>query len=219
MSLTYSQLEGLWINAGGPSSLAPLMAAIALAESGGNPGENNYTDNNGTQTSWGLWQISNGTHSWPSSQNPNNPEVNARLAVQKYHSQGLSAWGTYDSGAYRQYMQGGVPPNASGIPATDMSATTTGFGGDVLNLATGGLSGDISDVLHGNWTALFNPLTGGFLGSLNDAVGMIGKDLRAVGDVFAAFMWLMNPGNQLRIWSGFAGVLILGIAGYLLATS
>ena len=51
---TYGQLETLWTNAGGSKALAPLMAAIALAESGGNPGALNLTDNGGTQTSVGL---------------------------------------------------------------------------------------------------------------------------------------------------------------------
>src|SRR5215469_6734431 len=83
-SATYGfrELQTLWINAGGARTLAPLMAAIALAESSGNPSAENDTDNNGTQTSWGLWQISNGTHSWPGSADPLNPENNARYAVQ-----------------------------------------------------------------------------------------------------------------------------------------
>ena len=100
---TYAQLEGLWINAGGSQSLAPLMAAIAEAESGGNPSAVNAVDNNGTQTSWGLWQVSNGTHSPPAA-NILDPNVNAQQAVAKYQSQGLGAWGTYTSGAYRAFM-------------------------------------------------------------------------------------------------------------------
>ena len=75
-TLSYSQLEALWKKAGGNPVMAPLMAAIAEAESSGNPNATNPTDNNGTQTSWGLWQISNGTHAQPA---PNilNPLVNA----------------------------------------------------------------------------------------------------------------------------------------------
>jgi Lysozyme like domain len=124
---TYAQLEGLWINAGGSPSLAPLMAAIAEAESGGNPTATNATDNNGTQTSWGLWQISNGTHNQPV---PNilSPTVNAQQAVAKYEANGLTPWGTYDSGAYKKYMQNSTTPDTSGgIPlgqdATSASAS------------------------------------------------------------------------------------------------
>src|SRR5580698_840440 len=63
---TYAQLEGLWVNAGGQASMAPLMAAIAEAESGGCSSALNATDNGGTQSSYGLWQISTGTHAAPS---------------------------------------------------------------------------------------------------------------------------------------------------------
>ena len=107
--LTYGQLEELWIKAGGSRALAPLMAAIAEAESAGNPNATNPTDNGGTQTSWGLWQISDGTHGEPV-QGILDPLVNAKAAVAKYKSQGLSAWGTYDTGAYKRYYQGKVPP-------------------------------------------------------------------------------------------------------------
>ncbi len=109
--LSYAQLEGVWINAGGPANLAPLAAAIAEAESGGRPGAVNPNDNNGTQTSWGIWQISNGTHS---SVSPrwNVPLVNGRLAVAKWKAAGgFSPWGTYDSGAYKPYMQNGTAPD------------------------------------------------------------------------------------------------------------
>ena len=113
-ALTYAQLEETWIRGGGSRRMAPLMAAIALAESRGYPDATNPTDNNGTQTSWGLWQVSDGTHNplpdWA------DPVGNARLAVAKLKSQGLGAWGTYTSGAYRQYLQGNIPPGTGGLP-------------------------------------------------------------------------------------------------------
>lgn len=115
----YAQLEQLWINANGPKAVAPIMAAIAMAESGGNSTSNNYTDNNGTQTSWGLWQISNGTHSWPGPADPSVPANNAAYAVAKYNADkargnnGFQPWGTYTSGLYKQYLKGSVPPDSS----------------------------------------------------------------------------------------------------------
>jgi hypothetical protein len=122
---TFSQLEQLWIQAGGAASLAPVMAAIALAESSGNPDAVNPTDNNGTQTSWGLWQISNGTHNMPV---PGilSPLTNAQQAVAKLQSQGLSAWGTYDSGAYKQYLPAGT--TATLTSSTSSSGATAGGG-------------------------------------------------------------------------------------------
>jgi Lysozyme like domain len=120
---SFAQLEQLWIQAGGPSSLAPTMAAIAEAESSGDPDAQNDTDNGGTQSSFGLWQISTGTHTPPAS-NWDDPLENAELAVEKYDTQGLSAWGTYDSGAYEQYLNGA--DSSSGDTSTgDTSGTTS----------------------------------------------------------------------------------------------
>jgi hypothetical protein len=122
---TYAQLEGLWIKAGGSKGLAPLMAAIAEAESGGDSTAENDKDNDGTQTSWGLWQISDGTHNQPV---PNilSPSVNAQQAVAKYKTEGLGAWGTYTTGAYKAYMGSSTPDlNVPGAAGTIQAATDT----------------------------------------------------------------------------------------------
>ena len=55
-----SQLETLWTQAGGSPSTAPMAAAIALAESGGNPGAVSPTQD------YGLWQI----HDVPAATDP-----------------------------------------------------------------------------------------------------------------------------------------------------
>ena len=126
---SYGQLEQLWINAGGAPSLAPVAAAIAEAESGGDPQAENKTDNGGTQTSWGLWQISDGTHNQPV---PNilNPAVNAQQAVAKYNANGWAPWGTYDSGAYEAFLSNSTPPDPSGVPkSTGTAAAGTPGGG------------------------------------------------------------------------------------------
>lgn len=107
-AFTKAQLSQLWINAGGPSSVANIAGAIALAESTGFPNNNNYHDSNGrggSQTSWGLWQISDGTHGMPVP-NIDDPQVNARQAVIKYRGahNTFQPWGTYTSGAYRQFL-------------------------------------------------------------------------------------------------------------------
>lgn len=131
---TYAQLEQLWINAGGSKALAPVAAAIAEAESAGNSAATNPTDNGGTQTSWGLWQISNGTHAQPV---PNilDPAVNAQQAVAKYNGAGgWSPWGTYDSGAYKQYLSGSTTPdpNVPGGGATLDASSGPAGGCDCL---------------------------------------------------------------------------------------
>lgn len=128
MKLTYSQLEGVWIQGGGQASLAPLMAAIALAESGGQTDSLNPTDNGGRQSSYGLWQISTGTHAAPSA-NWGDPVENARLANGKLKSQGLAAWGTYTSGAYKPFLKNGVPATnvVGGMQPVVAGETTVAF--------------------------------------------------------------------------------------------
>ena len=128
---SYAQLETLWINAGGPKALAPVAAAIGEAESGGNSDAVNPNDNNGTQSSYGIWQISNGTHA-PPSPNWASPAVNAQLAVGKWKGAGQSfkPWGTFDSGAYKAFLSPGTTPDPS-VPgsATALAAQTAAAGG------------------------------------------------------------------------------------------
>lgn len=122
MTYSYAQLEAIAKLGGFPDNMLPVMAAIALAESGGNPNAVNLTDNGGRQSSFGLWQISTGTHNPP---DPHwaDPVVNARLAFGKYQSQGLGAWGTYTSNRYKSYMQGPLPPDFNiGPPAAAPTA-------------------------------------------------------------------------------------------------
>lgn len=148
---SFGQLEGLWINAGGSPALAPIMAAIALAESGGNPQSTNTTDNGGRQTSWGLWQLSDGTHNEPVS-GILNPETNATQAVKKYKSQGLKAWGTYTSGIYRHFLKTGVAPVTTGLPSGSTSTATgqdAGFTTDI--------GGAIGSGFASAFSAIFKP--------------------------------------------------------------
>jgi len=128
--LSYAQLKGLWLRGSEgtryhTAAWATLMAAIAEAESGGNTDALNPSDNNGTQSSFGLWQISNGTHAAPS---PNwaDPSEQVRLAIGKLDSQGVTAWGTYDSGAYKAYMNGATAPdpNIPGNPTGQQAQLT-----------------------------------------------------------------------------------------------
>lgn len=197
--LSYAQIEAAWIQGGGSPSLAPLMAAIAEAESSGDPTSTNPTDNNGTQTSWGLWQISTGTHAEPAP-NWNDPIENARLAVAKLHSQGLSAWGTYDTGAYRQYLQGSVPPSdsvpgAGSVGASSPSAT-------IQNAGFLGIPGP-QDVVPSK-TDLSGLITG--------AVNFMANAQAAINGGMEIIVFLLNPANWVRLLAGALGVVAL-VAG------
>lgn len=114
---TYAQLEGLWINAGGSKALAPTMAAIAMAESGGC--STAYNASGAT----GLWQILGAVN--PADQaNLTDPSVNAKEAVLKYQSQGLTAWATWTSGAYKAFMNGSTTPDTN-VPGSSSSSSTS----------------------------------------------------------------------------------------------
>lgn len=90
-------LAALWRQAGGPANVANLMAAIALAESGGNPNAHNPSG------ATGLWQILGN----PFPGNARDPLTNARMAVSKYQSQGLGAWEAYTRGMHKRFLSGG----------------------------------------------------------------------------------------------------------------
>jgi tape measure domain-containing protein len=90
-----AQLKRLWVKAGGDPRMANLMAAIALAESGGDA---NIVNGIGAT---GLWQIHPGGAKYK------DPLTNARTAVHKLRTQGLKAWEAYTNGNYRHYLARG----------------------------------------------------------------------------------------------------------------
>jgi hypothetical protein len=117
---SYSQLETLWLDTAkgtkyATDAWAQLMAAIAMAESSGN--STAYNASGAT----GLWQILGAVE--PADQaNLTDPTVNAHEALLKLESQGLGAWVTYTSGAYKQFLQGTSP---SSLPTTSGSGSNT----------------------------------------------------------------------------------------------
>lgn len=81
------QLESLWIQAGGDPQYAPIMAQVALSESGGNPNSNrsgatSYVQNGKTYYPQGIWQIST-IHNLP---NMFDPMANAKAAVNLFNA-------------------------------------------------------------------------------------------------------------------------------------
>jgi hypothetical protein len=185
VGISYAQAEGLWIKAGGDPAVAPIAAAIVFPESGGNPSAVNPTDDGGRQSSFGLWQISNGTHTPP---DPNwaDPLTNAKLAVGKYKGAGnsFSPWGTYDSGAYRRYVQNGVPP--------DMSA---GGAGGVTGVPDGGIQLASSG-------SLIDPST--WITGIGNLLGQLGN---------YAFLGLVLVGGSLLMLVGLLMVIRDNSAG------
>lgn len=133
-NLTFTQIEDLWKQAGGDPVYAVMAAAIAMAESGGNP-DATHTNSNGT-VDRGVWQI-NSIHG---SQSTTDPLANARAAV-SISSNGTNwrpwctAWsngacgGTYlGSGSPYQKFTTGDAASPSGGGGAGGGQQTTGFG-------------------------------------------------------------------------------------------
>lgn len=149
--LSWQQLMDVWVQAGGKPSMAPLMAAIAMVESGGNPKATNASG------ATGLWQME-----WPlhkgivpaatSRAAFENPLTNAQAAVKLSGNnpstapgspvyQGWLAW--EPKGAYLKYLDIGAPyqggANVSTTGSIQQSLTGgggTGSGSQNQNLST-----------------------------------------------------------------------------------
>jgi hypothetical protein len=202
--LSYAQMKAVWLNVAqgtqyGTNAYASLMAAIAMAESSGNANATNPYDNGGTQTSWGLWQISLGNHDAPSP-NWNDPVVNAQLALAKLENpSGLDNWGTYTSGAYKTYLNGATTPDGAGISGgstvdaaylTSASATASNCLwsipslGSVIGNTGGGIVGGIIGGITGNPSAGVSELAGGggyCIFSRSEARGLVGAGMLIAG--------------------------------------
>ncbi len=185
---SFAQLQGLWINAGGLAAVAPVAAAIALAESGGCTTALNATDNGGTQSSFGLWQISTGTHTPPSASWADGG-TNAALAVAKYKGAGgFSPWGTYASGAYKAFLSGGTPdlnvPSGSAVGGAATSATLTAAtaGGQVSPTC---LFGFPNLNIIPSWVPLLGTSTSACIVSKSEFRGLVGVLFMAAGGIVA----------------------------------
>lgn len=132
--MTQAELQSLAASAGFPDPA--LAAAIAMAESSGNPRAYNGS---GSDSSYGLWQINMRGSLGPArraqfglSANEDlfDPGTNARAAVSIYSSSGWGAWGAYTNGSYKRYLTSGSDTSGSG-GGLDLSSLAGG-----LNLPT-----------------------------------------------------------------------------------
>jgi Lysozyme like domain/Peptidase family M23 len=202
--LGFPELQQLWVRAGGPKAIAPIMAAIALAESGGNPGAHALTRQ---EDSRGLWQVNVRAHPRFSHANLYDPAVNAQAAVAVYRSQGLGAWSTYSSGAYASYLEGTAGPSFDG---------RTRPGGP-----------DDGEAQLADWYNYLDPP--GFPGSgynkwFNDAGNALDRDIKhalgldKVEDFLKLLVWLADPRTWLRAIEFLTGMglIVLGLVAILL---
>jgi hypothetical protein len=142
-TLSFDQIQSLWIQNGGNAAWAPLAAAIAIAESGGNTVALNNTPATGDY-SVGLWQINyfgnlltGRTQQFGSPialQSDPNAQAKAAIAL----SGNGANWGPWKGDAAIKAWQG------AGSPATPSKATISGWGVS-LGGAGGGASATASN--------------------------------------------------------------------------
>lgn len=101
MAYTFDQLKDIWIRNGGNPTIANVAAAVALAESGGNPLATGHNTDGSVDR--GLWQI-NSIHGAKSTYDI---DANARSAVSiSSNGTNWNPWTVFKSGAYRKYLNG-----------------------------------------------------------------------------------------------------------------
>ena len=133
--LTHSQLESLWVIAGGTEATADTAAAIAQAESGGNtsrinntaypnlPGYHPVAPGNLPEYSVGLWQINTLAHPQYSVASLLTAVGNANAAA-AISSDGahFGAWSTFTHNLYERYLtSSGTPGPQPGPEAASPS--------------------------------------------------------------------------------------------------
>lgn len=132
--LTVTQMYALARKAGFGVGGAVNAAAIAEAESGGNPDAVNQSSG-----ATGLWQILPSAHPQYAGTDLKDPGVNAKAAYEiSNHGRNWSPWVTYTSGTYRQYL-----------PQAQSAADKETGSGISINDLLGGLGSVITQPVKG----------------------------------------------------------------------
>ena len=197
--MTFDQVQQLWIQNGGDPAWAPLMAGIAMAESGGNTQALNNTPATGDY-SVGLWQINyyaglrpGRTAEYGSPEallaDPNK-QAKAAISLFGQNGAGLSNW-TNDA-TWNAWVRAGRPqaPSAALVKSWGVGGGTSGdsvpaAGGTTLDSSSTsspadprmcGAKGGGVDILFGHigTACQIKALTGGLLIGLGGAVLVVG---------------------------------------------
>lgn len=165
-ALNPRQLVDVIRRAGFPERDVPTMAAIAMAESGGNPRAHNPNASTG-DNSYGLFQVNMLGPMGPerrrefgiaSDDELFDPVVNAKAAKRIYDSQGLGAWSVHRSGAYQRHLQAAQDATTGGgsssFPASASTAVSTLSQPDPVGTPrrAGGFLQDFLDKMYGGLT-------------------------------------------------------------------
>jgi len=127
VKLDIAQLQALALSVGFPAASVPTAAAVAMAESGGNPqavGDLNITPGG----SEGLWQINLKAHPSYDAARLFDPAYNAQAAL-AISSGGTNwnPWSTFKSGAYQKYLGPFAPGALPASPAKTSALLVAGL--------------------------------------------------------------------------------------------
>lgn len=213
-SYSFSQLQQLWIQAGGHPQDAPLMAGIALAESSGNPWAFN---NKPPDLSGGLWQInyygSNAaprTALWGPQSNlvgdsPQQALENAKAAVYLLYNTDSHLDNWRGDAAYNIYTNAGG--GQSGV-----AAVVKNYGGSP-SFETGN-TGGFSGVTGYNPNSPIGSAVGSTVGAAEGAYNA-GKTVYNAAKSTADFLGqLSNPNLWIRIAEVVGGIMLTGLGLY-----
>lgn len=215
-SLTSDQVAQLMRNAGFPESVIPTGVAITEAESSWQTGNCNPNDPNGG--SFGLWQI-NGIHflSGTTMQCAFDAQCSTNYAFQLSNGgQDWNPWGTFTSGAYRQFL-GNTSGNTQVSP---LALTTTNTGkcpgpGEKCTCPAGYsvTTNGIGNPICKNNSFPFNAQ------SCAECPASSTDPITAIGNFFSSIQqltaWLSDP---VRIIKLLFGILLLAGAIFLVAS-
>jgi len=185
-----SEIYSLAKNAGLSDSKAKIAAAIAMAESGGNASAHSQdSDDN----SYGLWQINmlgtmgpsrRALYGLKSNDDLLNPVTNAKvMAAISHNGQSFSAWTTYTSGRYKNWLSTGV------------NYVNTGF----IDPSPGGVAG----ALAGRF------LPGAIENTVGTSLDTLDAIVKLKGAVENTAHWVSNAKNWLRVAYVIGGGLLV----------
>ena len=129
-----SEIHTALVKAGVPPSVAPTLTAISGAESGFGKSTVSGVNKNGSRD-YGVFQVND--KAWPQFGGADVAKLpldqQAKLAAEIYRKQGLSAWSTYNNGAYKSHLNGaspatsGAPPPGGAAPGVATTAAKPSF--------------------------------------------------------------------------------------------
>lgn len=204
-----------WISNGGSRRLAPIMAAISMAESGGRLDAVSPQNTNGTYD-YGPFQV-NSVHGYDSAKLTSDWSYTTRAAIAIQKSQGLGAWTTYNTGAYKKYL-GNASGTVVNFPARSRPGGDTGGDDDsgVQSIFASYTqeSDDMQNVSFWSWLIqppkLNDPAFKNHVG-IGDLFTGPAAAMKSTTDFFKWTAWLFHPINVLRAVEFITGITIMGI--------